>query len=160
MPTSEINVDAPIGWPKAFQDSKWLKFKVPVTIEGARWWNKRFHETTGMFPGDFVKAIAFGTPGFTVVTFENFDHVDETFEIVMRGLREDPEAAEIPVELFLKRQRFEMRVGVATKGLTKVVPERKGEGIGTRLMLNLVDLALDCKMTRVDMEADDIGRYA
>ena len=147
------------GWPNAFQDQDWLTFKQPVTEAGARWWHRRFGARTGMLPVDFVEAIVAGAAQFARATFESFDPVDESFTLVVQGLREDPASTEVPVEVFVKRQRFRMRIGTADEGLTKVAPDHQGEGIGTRLMMNVVDLALACGMGRVDMEADDIGRY-
>lgn len=144
----------PKGWPDRFTDNEYVSFDPPMSIEAARWWNDRFLETAGLFPEQFVDAIADGAPGEIRGTISNLDHEAETFEIEISGIAPDT------TRLFLKSKRFEVTEGSARDGETQVSPDLQGKGIGTGLMINLIELGRRIGLESIDIEAEDIGRYA
>lgn len=141
----------PRGWPERFTDSEHVTLSPPISIEAARWWNDRFVETAGLFPEQFVDAIADGAPGAIRGTISNLDHEAETFEIEIRGIAPDM------THLFLKSKRFEV---IARDGETQVDPDHRGKGIGTGLMINLIELGRSIGLESIDIESEAVGRYA
>lgn len=144
----------PAGWPDSFKDGGGLLFRPAITLDGARWWNARFLETAGLFPSDFADAITDGAPGNVTCEFIDLRPDAEAFSLYVRGADVDG------TTIFYKRKTFEIASNtVPADGGTQVHPDWQGRGIGTGLMINLVDLGAKIDLVRIEIEAADIGRY-
>ncbi|GEO99115.1 hypothetical protein GCM10007887_10280 [Methylobacterium haplocladii] len=145
---------SPLGWPSKFRDTDACYFHPEPTEEVAAWWNRRFYATSGIFPEDFVASLTAGTPGRTSGWFRHIDPIAESFEFDMTGVAADK------TTIFFKHKRFEIASGRVGDGETRVWPDWQEKGIGTQLMSNLVELARRIELDRIEIEAQDIGRYA
>lgn len=149
------------GWPERFVDGETqgghVRFEPPISREAARWWNTRFRtglpDRLDLYPENFVDIIAKDAPGAVRACFRNLDYEAETFKVEIKGFEEDR------TEIFYKAKRFEMTDAVANEGETRVAPDRQGAGIGTGLMINLIELGCAIGLERIDVDAQDIGRY-
>lgn len=144
----------PEGHPAHFTTNERASFPYPLTEADADWWNAAIKERVRVFPDELPKFLASGIEGTPFGTYSRFDSVAKVFELGVSLTGPDS------VQIAFKNKRFEVAGGLINSGVPRVHPDWQERGIGTRMMINLIDFAEGIGARRIDIEAQDIGRYA
>lgn len=144
----------PRGYPDHYRNTNRVSFPRELTEADALWWEKAVLDKAGVYPDTLPDFLASGVPGSVIGTYTTFDSQAEVFELALRSLTEEGS------EIVFKNKRFEVSGGLINDGETKVHPDWQERGIGTLLMMNLIDFGDAIGAKRIEIEAQAIGRYA
>lgn len=157
MLETQEDVDMPPrGYPQHFKSGNAVRFPRPLLSESdAEWWNTAVRRETGVYPDELPAFLASGIDADISGDFTAFDAGAGMFALDLY-LHDKTTRSRIA----FKSKRFEVKGELINSGETRVHPDWQEKGIGTALMINLIDFAGHIETKRIDIEAQDIGRYA
>lgn len=144
----------PRGYPQHFRTTNRVSFPHELTEADAAWWEGAIHARTGVYPDGLPDFLAAGVPGTVTGRYTTFDSEAEVFEMNLTCLTEEG------AEIAFKNKRFEVSGGLINNGETRVSLDWQEQGIGTLLMMNLIDFGNAIEAKSIEIEAQDVGRYA
>lgn len=147
----------PPGWPERFCSSARVTFERPVGVRDAAWWARTFVETHGLFPEDFAERLSRGAPGEKSFAFEWIRAADESFALKMEGSEGNRtiwfHGSDLTVQggIFKDAVVYQDRLDVAL--------EHRGRRYAQAIMRPIVEMAELLGVTRLSLDAQDIGGY-
>ncbi|MBO0905537.1 hypothetical protein [Jiella sonneratiae] len=137
-----------------FKGDNRLTFVPQWSDEAKDWWREHIFEPHGLYPDEFADVLTKSVHGDRSVTYFGISPESDSFVVKVVGSLGDPG------EAWWTERGLDLR-GKAFHAREMVIPERsQGQGIGRHLMGDLFDMALRMRIERIDIEAQDIGRYA
>ncbi len=136
------------------KDDNKLRFDPRWSDQAKNWWREHIFEPYGLYPDEFADVLTKSVGGDRSTTyFEMSPETDSFVFKVVGSLGDLGEAWWTERGLDLRGKAFHAR--------EMVIPESaQGHGISRHLMGDLIDTALRMQIERIDIEAQDIGRYA
>ena len=140
--------------PQMFEDGNRVKFVKAVDQDGRDWWVKRFYEPLELTPEGMGDLITKSAGGDKLIKYEFIDGIGETFRLKVEGGQSGDG------EMWFVERTFELQGNFFNADEMFISEKIRGQGIGRKLMGDLIDASRYLKVDRIKMHAQDIGRYA
>jgi GNAT superfamily N-acetyltransferase len=137
-----------------FEGTNKLRFERPVDDASRRWWLEKFFVTFGLTPEDMADRISRSAPGDKSAVYHFIDGSREAFSLRVSG--DFPGTQEF---WFAHRDLDLKGAAFNAEGMT-IPDEMQGSGYGRELMADLVDTGRLIGIDRINLRAEQIGRYA
>lgn len=137
-----------------FEDGNRIRFARPVDETGRAWWLERFFEAHGLTPEDMGDLITRSVTTEKSMRYDFIDGVGQAFSLRVEGRFRDAG------EIWFVERTLNLS-GAAFNADEMFIPEGDaGEGRGRRLMADLVGTCKLVGVSRIRLQARQIGRYA
>lgn len=145
---------SPSGDGARFVDSNRMSFRPSWTQAQVAWWRERMLRPYAMYPDDLGEALSRSMDGPKAFVIAELDVARDSFVVMVDG----------PIgrggELWFTRRKLDLRGRVFEAQRMDVPRGSQGLGRGRLLMADLVETARLLDIPTIEIEAQDIGRYA
>lgn len=136
-----------------FRDGNRIRFEAPVDEAAKDWWRRRFLHGLGLTPEDVGDLLSRSWAGEKRMTVTQFDGVAERFSLRVEGSFGDG-------DFWFHSRTLDMHGAVINADRMFISASRRGQGLGRRFMRDLLDFARKVGISKVRLDAEQIGRYA
>jgi GNAT superfamily N-acetyltransferase len=140
------------GWPKKFRNNSRITFAREMSEVDARWWQKTFVDTHGLYPEDVAEKLVGDAPGQRTISFDMIDPLDESFAVTIEG-------ADMNRRVWFQASELRIRDGLIYQDRMDVEAEFRGRKTTQKLMRGVAEFADLMGCRRIVLDAQEIGGY-
>ena len=137
-----------------FENGNRVTFVRPVDEAGRAWWLERFHARFGLTPEDMGDLITRSVLSAKSVRYDFIDGVGQSFALRVEGRFSDEGS------VWFVERTLNLSGSVFNADEMFIPAQDAGEGIGRRLMADLIRTSALIGVSRITLQARQIGRYA
>lgn len=137
-----------------FLDGNRVSFARPVDEAGRAWWLERFYDRFGLTPESMGDLITRSVITGKSIRYDFIDGLGEAFALHVEGRFRDEGA------VWFVERTLNLSGSVFNADEMFIPDADAGEGRGRRLMADLIETAAQVGISRITLQARQIGRYA